>query len=161
MKKWMLVVLVLAGSVSWGQAQIKIGNRTINTKKVLNAASEVASAITLSDEDVAALCRESVKWMDEQNPVSDPGSAYSKRLDSLMKGLQSEQVNFENATDMIDRTLKIIENDIVNNGKGRGGQKECMDLLQRLRNVELEMLEVKLQEKHRSMNGSMIMGQKI
>ena len=26
MKKWMLVVLVLAGSVSWGQAQIKIGN---------------------------------------------------------------------------------------------------------------------------------------
>ena len=70
MKKWMLVVLVLAGSVSWGQAQIKIGNRTINTKKVLNAASEVASAITLSDEDVAALCRESVKWMDEQNPVS-------------------------------------------------------------------------------------------
>ena len=83
------------------------------------------------------------------------------RLDSLMKGLQSEQVNFENATDMIDRTLKIIENDIVNNGKGRGGQKECMDLLQRLRNVELEMLEVKLQEKHRSMNGSMIMGQKI
>ena len=60
MKKWMLVVLVLAGSVSWGQAQIKIGNRTINTKKVLNAASEVASAITLSDEDVAALCRESV-----------------------------------------------------------------------------------------------------
>lgn len=45
------------------------------------------------------------------------------RLDSLMKGLQSEQVNFENATDMIDRTLKIIENDIVNNGKGRGGQK--------------------------------------
>ena len=63
MKKWMLVVLVLAGSVSWGQAQIKIGNRTIYTKKVLNAASEVASAITLSDEDVAALCRESVKWM--------------------------------------------------------------------------------------------------
>ena len=50
MKKWMLVVLVLAGSVSWGQAQIKIGNRTINTKKVLNAASEVASALTLSDE---------------------------------------------------------------------------------------------------------------
>ena len=55
MKKWMLVVLVLVGSVSLGQAQIKIGNRTINTKKVLNAASEVASAITLSDEDVACL----------------------------------------------------------------------------------------------------------
>lgn len=45
---------------------------TINTKKVLNAASEVASAITLSDEDVAALCRESVKWMVEQKPGFRP-----------------------------------------------------------------------------------------
>lgn len=85
MKKWMLFVLVLTGSVTMGNAQIRIGNRTINTKKMLNAASDVASAVTLSDEDVAALCRESVKWMDAHNPVSAPESAYSKRLDSLMK----------------------------------------------------------------------------
>ena len=32
MKKWMLVVLVLAGSVRWGEAQIIIGIRSINTK---------------------------------------------------------------------------------------------------------------------------------
>lgn len=85
MKKWMLLALLMAGCVAMGHAQIKIGNRTINTKKVLNAASEVASAITLSDEDVAALCRESVKWMDANNQVSAPESAYSRRLDSLMK----------------------------------------------------------------------------
>ncbi len=85
MKKWKLLVLVLTGGIVAGQAQIKIGNRTINTKKVLSAASDVASAVTLSDEDVAKLCRESVKWMDEHNPVSAPESAYSKRLDSLMK----------------------------------------------------------------------------
>ena len=60
MKKWVLLVLVVAGIMSVGQAQIKIGNRMINTKKVLNAASNVASAITLSDEDVAALCWDSV-----------------------------------------------------------------------------------------------------
>ena len=53
MKKWMLVVLVLAGSVSWGQAQIKIGNRTLNTKKVLIADSEVTTAITMKEEDIA------------------------------------------------------------------------------------------------------------
>ncbi len=87
MKKWVLLVLIVAGIMSVGQAQIKIGNRMINTKKVLNAASNVASAITLSDEDVAALCRESVKWMDEHNPVSAPESAYSRRLDSLMQNV--------------------------------------------------------------------------
>lgn len=84
MKKWMLLLLLVNGVVLLGQAQIKIGKRTFDTKKVLNAASDLASSITLSDEDVAALCRESVKWMDEHNRVSDPESAYSKRLDSLM-----------------------------------------------------------------------------
>lgn len=85
MKKWILLVLVLTGSMVALQAQIKIGNRTLNTKKMLSAASDIASAVTLSDKDVAELCRESVKWMDEQNPVSAPESAYSRRLDSLMK----------------------------------------------------------------------------
>lgn len=56
MERWILVILLVAGSLTAGQAQIKIGNRTINTKKVLGAASDVASAITLSDEDVANLC---------------------------------------------------------------------------------------------------------
>lgn len=81
----MLSALLLAGCVMSGQAQFKIGKRSIDTKKVLKAASDVTSAVTLSDEDVAALCRESVKWMDEHNPVSVPESAYSRRLDSLMK----------------------------------------------------------------------------
>ena len=36
MKKWILLVLVLTGGIVAGQAQIKIGNRTINTKKVLS-----------------------------------------------------------------------------------------------------------------------------
>ena len=69
MKKWILLVLVLTGGIVTGQAQIKIGNRTINTKKVLSAASDIASAVTLSDEDVAKLCRESVKWMKKVGDV--------------------------------------------------------------------------------------------
>lgn len=84
MKKLFMLFLLLTGCGAVCFAQIKIGNRTINTKKVLNAAADAASAITLSDEDVAALCRESVKWMDEHNRVSAPDSKYSKRLDSLM-----------------------------------------------------------------------------
>ncbi len=85
MRKWLLMSLLLASSVGMVQAQIKIGNRTLNTKKMLNAAADVASAIKLSDEDVADLCRESVKWMDQHNPVSAPESGYTRRLDSLMK----------------------------------------------------------------------------
>ena len=55
MKKWMLVVLVLAGSVSWGQAQIKIGNRTIHTRmreylyELKNNEALVTSIIPLGD----------------------------------------------------------------------------------------------------------------
>lgn len=45
------------------------------------------------------------------------------RLDTLLEGLQKEQTNLEAASDTIHNTLKIIERDIVNNGKGRGGQK--------------------------------------
>lgn len=84
MKKLFVLFLLIVGCGMVGFAQIKIGNRTLNTKKMLNAASDVASAVTLTDEDVAALCREAVKWMDEHNPVSAPDSKYSKRLDSLM-----------------------------------------------------------------------------
>lgn len=40
MKKWVLLVLVVAGIMSVGQAQIKIGNRMINTKKSIECCFE-------------------------------------------------------------------------------------------------------------------------
>lgn len=44
------------------------------------------------------------------------------RLDRLMGMLQKEKSNLNEAMSTIGKTLKIISKDIVNNGKGRGGQ---------------------------------------
>ena len=52
MKKILLSLAFLAGVSLTVSAQFKIGGKTINTKKVINAATDVAHAATLSDEDV-------------------------------------------------------------------------------------------------------------
>ena len=44
------------------------------------------------------------------------------RLDRLMEALQKEKLNLNEAMSTIGETLKTISRDIVNNGKGRGGQ---------------------------------------
>lgn len=44
------------------------------------------------------------------------------RLDRLMEELQKEELNLNEAMSTISETLKTISRDIVNNGKGRGGQ---------------------------------------
>lgn len=44
------------------------------------------------------------------------------RLDRLMEALQKEETNLNEAMSAISETLKTISRDIVNNGKGRGGQ---------------------------------------
>ena len=44
------------------------------------------------------------------------------RLDRLMAALQKEESNLNEAMSTINDTLKTISRDIVNNGKGRGGQ---------------------------------------
>ena len=87
MKKMIFLFLLLAGWGTFADAQIKIGNRTLNTKKLVKAATDVASAVTLTDQDIAAMSRESVKWMDEHNPVSAAESAYSQRLAKLTENL--------------------------------------------------------------------------
>ena len=52
----------LAGVSLTVSAQFKIGGKTINTKKVINAATDVAHAATLSDEDVAKMAKEYIQW---------------------------------------------------------------------------------------------------
>lgn len=98
MKKLFLTVLVSVLCTVSVFSQIKIGNRTINTKRVLSAAKDVVSAIALSDEDVAVLCRESVAWMDGQNPVSSSDSKYFQRLNRLMsrvKKIKGLKLNYK------------------------------------------------------------------
>ncbi|MCH5173056.1 MAG: M48 family metallopeptidase [Bacteroidales bacterium] len=76
-------MLMCCAAVS--SAQIKIGNRTINAGKALNAIGDVASAVTLSDADIARMCRESVEWMDAHNPIDE--GEYDARLKRLTAGI--------------------------------------------------------------------------
>lgn len=86
MKK-VIVFLALVLGVSTTQAQIKIGGKKIDVKKAEQAVKDVATAVTLSDADIIQLCRESVEWMDANNPVLDESTEYGERLARLTKNL--------------------------------------------------------------------------
>lgn len=89
---------LLAGVCFGADAQIKIGNKRIDTKKVVNAAEDVGKAITLSDADIAAISREYVQWMDENNPVAGPDNEFGARLERLtsnIKGVDGLKLNFK------------------------------------------------------------------
>jgi len=83
MKKYFfLLALVIYSSVSFGQ--LRVGGRNINVQKATEAVSNLATAITLSDEDVTRLCREAIEWMDANNPVlPEDEEIYGARLKRL------------------------------------------------------------------------------
>lgn len=87
MKKFILLFALVIG-ISTVQAQIKIGGKKIDVNKAEKAVKDVAKAVTLSDADVIALCRESVEWMDANNPIADESTEYGERLARLTKNLK-------------------------------------------------------------------------
>lgn len=89
MKVVLLSMALLAGVCFNSNAQIRIGNKKIDTKKVLNAAEDVGKAITLSDADIAAISREYIEWMDENNPVVGSDNEYGARLERLTSNIKS------------------------------------------------------------------------
>ena len=68
-------------------AQFKIGSKKIDAGKLLNAGKDVAKAVTLNDEEIARLSRESVEWMDANNPVAADSTTYGARLKRLTEGI--------------------------------------------------------------------------
>ena len=48
---------------------------------------DVAKAVTLNDEEIARLSRESVEWMDANNPVAADSTTYGARLKRLTEGI--------------------------------------------------------------------------
>jgi putative metalloprotease len=86
MKKFLVLTLAVV-SAGTASAQLRIGGRAINVEKVVKAAADATQAITLTDEDVAQLCRESVEWMDANNPVAGPETEYGARLARLTANL--------------------------------------------------------------------------
>ena len=85
MKRIIFLAAVLMCTATVAQAQIKIGNRTINASKAVKAVSDVATAIKLSDEDIARMSHESIEWMDAHNPVDE--GEYDARLKRLTEGI--------------------------------------------------------------------------
>ena len=68
-------------------AQFKIGGKKIDAGKLLNAGKDVAKAVTLNDEEIARLSRESVEWMDANNPVAADSTTYGALLKRLTEGI--------------------------------------------------------------------------
>lgn len=98
MKRVLLSLVLMAGVGFTATAQLKIGGKAINTKKVLNAASDVAHAATLSDADVAAMAKEYIKWMDTHNEIAGPDTEMGQRLERLtaqVKQVAGLDLNFK------------------------------------------------------------------
>lgn len=76
-----LAVVALCGLVATpAVAQFKLG-------KAISAAKKGVEAATLTDAQMAAYVKESVDWMDKNNPVCDEKSPYTQRLNKLTAGL--------------------------------------------------------------------------
>ncbi len=63
-------------------------NAQLNLKKAISGASKVAQAVTLSDKQMAEYVKESVDWMDKNNPVPGEDSPYTIRLKKLTEGIK-------------------------------------------------------------------------
>lgn len=126
MRTVLLSFAFLAGVSIAASAQLKIGGKTINTKKVVSAASDVASAITLTDADIAAMSREYIQWMDTHNEVAGPDTEMGQRLARLtadIKKVDGMDVNF--------KVYNVIDVNAFACGDGSvrvcGGLMEVMD----------------------------------
>lgn len=121
-----LVSMALVAGVSLSaSAQFKIGNKSINTQKLVNAASDAAKAITLSDADVAAMAKVYVQWMDTHNEVAGPDTEMGQRLANLTKDIKVDGL------DLNFKVYNVIDVNAFACGDGSvrvcGGLMEMMD----------------------------------
>ena len=98
MKKRFFWMIILIGCSLAATAQIRIGKKQLNTDKLKQAASEVVSAVSLTDAAIADLSRESVEWMDQSNTVSPADSEYTRRLNRItakFRKIDGLEVNYK------------------------------------------------------------------
>ena len=100
MKKQILIFAAIVCGMTYtttAYAQFKIGGKKINVGKVVQAGTDAAKAITLSDADIVAMSKEYMQWMDTHNPLTKPDTEYGKRLEKLtghIKEVDGLKVNF-------------------------------------------------------------------
>ena len=58
-----------------------------NLRKAVSGATKAVQAFTLSDEQMAAYVKESIDWMDKNNPVLPDDDPYTIRLKKLTEGI--------------------------------------------------------------------------
>lgn len=96
-KKIIFMLTLMFGLSLTVSAQFKIGGKSVNVKKAVEAGTDAAKAITLSDADIARMSAEYMKWMDEHNPLTAPDTEYGKRLAKLtgnIKEADGMKLNF-------------------------------------------------------------------
>ncbi len=76
----LLVVAMIFGIATPATAQF-------NLKKAISGAAKAAQAATLTDKQMANYVKESVDWMDKNNPVPGDDSPYTIRLKKLTEGI--------------------------------------------------------------------------
>ncbi|MDE6533503.1 MAG: M48 family metallopeptidase [Muribaculaceae bacterium] len=77
--KILLSLIMLAGV---GEAQAQF-----NLKKAVGGAAKAVQAFTLTDKQMAEYVKESVDWMDKNNPVLPEDDPYTQRLRRLTEGI--------------------------------------------------------------------------
>lgn len=82
--KIIFLMLLICGLATTVNAQIKIGGKKINVDKAVQAGTDVAKAVTLSDADIIKICKEYMEWMDTHNKLTALDSPYGKRLQKMV-----------------------------------------------------------------------------
>ena len=125
MRIFLLSVALLTAVSATMSGQLKIGGKTINTKKVVSAASDVATAVTLTDADIAEMSREYIEWMDANNEVAGLDTEKGQRLARLTENIQI------NGLDLNFKVYNVIDVNAFACGDGSirvcGGLMEVMD----------------------------------
>ena len=80
-KKNLLASIIIASTISIGNAQIKINKGTIG------AVSAGVKAVSFSNADAVKQAKEAIDWMDKNNPVAGPKDPYTIRLNKLIDKL--------------------------------------------------------------------------
>lgn len=91
----LLLFIILGMAPAYGQ---------FNLKKAVSGAAKAAKAVTLTDAQMAEYVKESVDWMDKNNPVLPEDNPYTLRLRKLTEGISDADgipLNFK-VYDVID-----------------------------------------------------------
>ena len=95
MRKVFFATLFCFALCTVSTAQIKIGGRSLDSGKLLDAGKNVAAAVTLSDAQIARLSAEAVARMDAENTVAPDTSAYAVRLGRLTQHVKADGLDLK------------------------------------------------------------------